>query len=624
MQKTLVKIFIASSAELKAEREQCILLINQINKSHKHLTLEPVEWEYDMPAGNVPGHENIQAAINPKLQESNIAVFLFHSRLGKYTLQEFELAAKENKKMFAFFKSGFSPKKEQIKAYGELLDFRETLNDTILHCDFASEAEFKNVVFSNINLHLSENYTINSGLQTNQLSESLDTIIKLLAEKENKIKELIENKNNLPDVSKQLEKLEVEKENIRRELLANREMVEQLTKEKEELKKQLAPQIKHDSLKAKAFSEIEKGNYIEAENYLKESAKDSIEEAASTFFELGKLKKLQLQYKDAFTYMELAAKVDSQNIFYLNEAGLLSLTMGLNSVAFDFFKKALLVSKENRGEENASIAALYNNLGSVYRRKGEFDNAIEFYEKALSIDKKLFGNENPRIATRYNNLGSVYTKKGELDKAIQYSDQALAIFKKFHEDEHSDIATCYNNLGLAYRSKGKLDKAIEFYEKALSIDKKLFGDENPRIATRYNNLGSVYTKKGELDKAIQYYDQALSIDKKFHGEEHPDIAICYNNLGLVYDKKGDFNKAIMHYENALSIDKKFHGEEHPDIATRYNNIGVAFRNRGDLDKAIGFYEKALTIGSIFFSSSHPTIKTITKNLLTAKKAKEKQ
>ncbi len=62
-EKTTVKIFIASSAELKDEREKCVLLINQLNESHKHLHLKPVEWEYSMVHANYPGHKNIQALL---------------------------------------------------------------------------------------------------------------------------------------------------------------------------------------------------------------------------------------------------------------------------------------------------------------------------------------------------------------------------------------------------------------------------------------------------------------------------------------------------------------------------------------------------------------------------------
>jgi len=102
-----VRIFIASSNELLAERKQCIQIITQLNESHKHLHLKPVEWEISMVHSNYPEYENIQDAIDPKLKESDLVIFIFHSKIGKYTREEFEFAKNENKRLFAFFKTGF-------------------------------------------------------------------------------------------------------------------------------------------------------------------------------------------------------------------------------------------------------------------------------------------------------------------------------------------------------------------------------------------------------------------------------------------------------------------------------------------------------------------------------------
>src|SRR5688572_5199104 len=99
-----VRIFIASSAEVTPERQKCILLINQLNKSHKHLDLEPIEWEYDIVHSSFPGYETIQDAINPKLKESDVVVFIFYSRIGENTLKEYHYATAEKKRVFAYFK----------------------------------------------------------------------------------------------------------------------------------------------------------------------------------------------------------------------------------------------------------------------------------------------------------------------------------------------------------------------------------------------------------------------------------------------------------------------------------------------------------------------------------------
>jgi len=101
--KTTIKIFIASAAEVADERKKVYEIFAQLNKSHKHLHLEAVLWEIDMVKGSYPNHTTIQDAINPKLKESQIIVFIFYSRIGENTFIEFDLAKNEKKKLLVFF-----------------------------------------------------------------------------------------------------------------------------------------------------------------------------------------------------------------------------------------------------------------------------------------------------------------------------------------------------------------------------------------------------------------------------------------------------------------------------------------------------------------------------------------
>src|SRR4051812_9584748 len=107
---TKVKIFIASSGELKEERTESILLVNELGKHYPHLDLEAVLFEFDTPSGNVLFKKRIQDGINPKLEESHIAVVMFYTKAGEFTLEEMDLALKNDKKVFVYFKEGFTPK----------------------------------------------------------------------------------------------------------------------------------------------------------------------------------------------------------------------------------------------------------------------------------------------------------------------------------------------------------------------------------------------------------------------------------------------------------------------------------------------------------------------------------
>ncbi len=615
----MVKIFVASSAELKEERDKCIVLINQLNNSHKHLVLKPVEWEYDLVYGNYPGYKDAQAAISPKLQESDLAVFLFYSRIGKYTREEFELAGTEKKKIIPFFKSGFSAKTSAInKMYGELLEFREGFNGEIISVDYVDLNDFKGKCYEQLNQFLADSFPITNveSVSDNKFSESISTLAQLLAKKDEKIKELEEANKNLPGAAnyQSTEELAKERDILYQKLLQSQEIQDQQAKDKEALQQQLNAQEELDELKQKAYAEVEKGNYSEAEKYLKESAKDTISKTANSFFEFAKLKNLQLQYADAFQYYDLAIRINPDNVLYLNDAGIMAINLGFTDKAIEYYQKILATNNQSENKENIDLAVCYNNLGEAYRSKEENAKAIEYYEQAIYIDTAKFGDAYWKLGTYYSNLGLAYDSTGKYDAAIECYEKALSIYKDTIGEESENAAKALNNLGLAYYRKGLYDDAVATCEKALSVYQKLYPGGHPDMAACNNSIGLVYYATGKFDEAIVCFEKALEISIKYYGTTHPNIATWYNNLGLAYDGKKEYDTAIDYYKAALDIDKQHYTEDHPNMALRYNNLGGSYNNTGKPDEAIDYFGKALVIYKKFYGDEHPSIATLLDNM----------
>lgn len=53
-------------------------------------------------------------------------------------------------------------------------------------------------------------------------------------------------------------------------------------------------------------------------------------------------------------------------------------------------------------------ASSYNNIGSVYWKKKDYDIALEFYNISLNIRLRIFGKNNLATAISYENIGNVY------------------------------------------------------------------------------------------------------------------------------------------------------------------------------------------------------------------------
>jgi hypothetical protein len=163
-QRIHVKIFIASPAELSAERKISMEVLVQLNKFYSHVFLDPIMFELDTSSGNSPGVERIQDHINPLLDGSDIIVVLFYSRIGSFTKEEIDRAIVQKKKIFVYFKEGFSPKSVlQNNEYSEVLGFKQNLDkeSKIRYLEFGQTRSFSEILKDDLHAYLNEKYSQN-------------------------------------------------------------------------------------------------------------------------------------------------------------------------------------------------------------------------------------------------------------------------------------------------------------------------------------------------------------------------------------------------------------------------------------------------------------------------------
>jgi hypothetical protein len=99
--------------------------------------------------------------------------------------------------------------------------------------------------------------------------------------------------------------------------------------------------------------------------------------------------------------------------------------------------------------------------------RGEFDQARACYEKVLQI--------NPRHAKTYNNLGIIYHRAGNLEDAARALRKAAKI--------DPSLTEAYVNLGNLMQDKHDLENALEYYDAALRLDPKLAHARYSRATT---------------------------------------------------------------------------------------------------------------------------------------------
>jgi tetratricopeptide (TPR) repeat protein len=111
---------------------------------------------------------------------------------------------------------------------------------------------------------------------------------------------------------------------------------------------------------------------------------------------------------------------------------------------------------------------------------------------------------DPLRAGAHINLGAVYNRLDQVDEAIQVLRRGIQL------DSHR--AEGYYNLGLAYRRKKQMDLAIQAYHEATRL--------NPRMADAHLNLANAYLDKGQYGMAVSHYQHALEIRPNWEKAEN--------------------------------------------------------------------------------------------------------
>jgi hypothetical protein len=129
-----VKIFLASSSELKDDREKFEIFINRKNKEYinKGVFLELVLWEDFIDAMSAT---RLQDEYNKAITDCDIFVSLFHTKVGKYTEEEFLKALETFKangklRIYTYFKDApINPSEINEDDILSLLNFKKKLKN---------------------------------------------------------------------------------------------------------------------------------------------------------------------------------------------------------------------------------------------------------------------------------------------------------------------------------------------------------------------------------------------------------------------------------------------------------------------------------------------------------------
>lgn len=180
---------------------------------------------------------------------------------------------------------------------------------------------------------------------------------------------------------------------------------------------------------------IEGGQYEEALAVFESLTEEA--ETAESYYNIGYVKTVQEKFEEAIPAFQKAVQLDRLYAKAFKAMGQAYRALGMNEEAEASLQKAadIYMSKDNDQEAEDILNEIkeispdtinvYNSLGVLYRRKGDFKSALKQYEKALKVHA-----EEPFI---YYNIGRLHVDLKEMEKAKVAFENAVRIKPEFKE-----------------------------------------------------------------------------------------------------------------------------------------------------------------------------------------------
>lgn len=265
----------------------------------------------------------------------------------------------------------------------------------------------------------------------------------------------------------------------------------------------------------------------------------------------------------------------------------------------DFTASELLAMGKERIEMLEDVpeiqAELYEIIGQIYRRLGQFEEAEQLFSTALDIRMNIFDPDHHEITKMYNQFGLLYSDLGDFDQAEEILRKALEMTSDTYSTSDPVRTETMTNLAYVLRRTGDYDNAEQMYRDSYRSRVRNLGHEHPSTIENLSSIGVTLLNKGDYDGAKSILQDVLRLRLNTLGTSHPDVAMSMNSLGAVLLNIGQFEEAEGYFRESLNIRIKLYGDDHPKVALTMNNLGITLREQGFLDDAFYYMDRAFNI-----------------------------
>lgn len=247
-------------------------------------------------------------------------------------------------------------------------------------------------------------------------------------------------------------------------------------------------------------------------------------------------------------------------------------------------KEAVKISKEIKND--SLLAQSFNDLGTLYLRIGQYEEALNHYSKAVNIRTLL--KDTIGTAAVFSKMAVIEEIRANYSKALDINLKVLKLYESVGTDKFA-IATVSGNIAVIIGNMGQVDKALKFNDKAYEISKEL---NNAQLyATTLVNYANLYRKKEEFDKSLTHYKEALPLFEELNNIN--SVAVVFNNMASIFEIKNQLDSALFFFQK--SLDLRYRLQDKKGIMSTKASLAGVYLKKNKADLSLQFALEALPV-----------------------------
>ncbi len=302
-------------------------------------------------------------------------------------------------------------------------------------------------------------------------------------------------------------------------------------------------------------------------------------------------------------------------------------------------KRALGLAQGKYGQFHPSLVPVLNDLATLERYLGQYQDAEKYYKLGLTIREQILGMDDPLVAESLDNLAVLYDDLERDEEAQILEKRALALREgqkgfvvndsylrellqlgkthtrlKNYEDAGKTLGKAmalanktlpsgspFNSevieaLSDAELGGGHPDLAEADLLKSLELKKARLTENNYEVGNLYKKLGDFYRDLGKKDEGQGYYQKALKVHLRYISGSCDYMNVDrFDEASNDYLALGDHAESLKLKKQVLKTLVEMWGKDDPLTAICQAEIGENEAALGEKDEALSDLQQALGI-----------------------------